>query len=94
MGSFSFQASKHITCGEGGMVTTNNDDYALALRRISGKILEDAMDSCNWLTPQYTPDECEHTYWAVAARMVNPKITWYDFRRKFMELGGDGIYSA
>lgn len=36
MASFSFQASKHLTSGEGGMVTTNNDDFALQLRRISG----------------------------------------------------------
>jgi perosamine synthetase len=28
LASFSFQNSKHITCGEGGMVTTNNPDYA------------------------------------------------------------------
>ncbi len=155
MSSFSFQASKHLTSGEGGMVTTNNDDYALKLRRISGlgygsismkkaritkddiqdpayerhiqlgwnyrmsdvvgavalaqtermeelvairtesgKILEDAIKGCNWLIPQYTPEECVHAYWAVAVRMVNPKFTWYDFRRKFMELGGDGIYAA
>ena len=36
MSSFSFQASKHLTSGEGGMVTTNSDEYALQLRRISG----------------------------------------------------------
>ena len=155
MGSFSFQASKHLTCGEGGMVTTNDDNLALQLRRISGlgygsitmnkaritkddiqdpkyerhvalgwnyrmsdlvgavglaqtermdelvamrmacgKIWEDALAGCDWLIPQYTPAECVHSYWAVAVRMVNPKITWYDFRKKFMELGGDGIYSA
>ena len=155
MSSFSFQASKHLTSGEGGMVTTDIDEYALQLRRISGlgygsitmekaritkddiqdpkyerhvalgwnyrmsdvvgavalaqtermeelcdmrkvcgKIIEDAMAGCDWLIPQYTPAECEHAYWAVAVRMVNPNITWYDFRRKFMELGGDGIYSA
>jgi len=28
LASFSFQNSKHITCGEGGMVTTNDPDYA------------------------------------------------------------------
>lgn len=28
MASFSFQNSKHITCGEGGMVTTSNREYA------------------------------------------------------------------
>lgn len=36
MASFSFQASKHLTSGEGGMVTTNNDEYGLNLRRFSG----------------------------------------------------------
>lgn len=155
MASFSFQVSKHLTSGEGGMVTTNNDDFALQLRRISGlgygsitmkkaritkddiqdpayerhvalgwnyrmsdvvgavalaqtermdelcairmesgRILEDAIGGCSWLIPQYTPAECVHAYWSVSVRMVNPKISWYDFRRKFMELGGDGIYSA
>lgn len=33
--SFSFQASKHITCGEGGMLTTNNEDLANNARRFS-----------------------------------------------------------
>ncbi|MCX7970938.1 MAG: DegT/DnrJ/EryC1/StrS family aminotransferase, partial [Negativicutes bacterium] len=33
MGSFSLQSSKHITSGEGGIVITDNPDYALAVRR-------------------------------------------------------------
>jgi perosamine synthetase len=33
--SYSFQASKHITCGEGGMLTTNDDDLADKARRFS-----------------------------------------------------------
>jgi len=33
--SFSFQASKHLTCGEGGMLTTNREEYADAARRFS-----------------------------------------------------------
>jgi len=33
--SFSFQASKHITCGEGGMLTTDNEDFANNARRFS-----------------------------------------------------------
>ena len=155
MSSFSFQASKHLTSGEGGMVTTNDDELALQLRRFSGlgygsitmkkaritkddiqnpayerhvalgwnyrmsdvvgavalaqtermeelcdmrkasgKIIEQAAEGCDWLIPQYTPAECEHAYWAVAIRMANPDISWYDFRKKFMEFGGDGIYAA
>lgn len=33
--SFSFQSSKHITSGEGGMVTTNDAELALAIRRFN-----------------------------------------------------------
>lgn len=33
--SFSFQASKHITCGEGGMLVTNNQEFADKARRFS-----------------------------------------------------------
>jgi perosamine synthetase len=33
--SYSFQASKHITCGEGGMLITSDDDLADKARRFS-----------------------------------------------------------
>lgn len=33
--SFSFQSSKHLTCGEGGMLITNDDDLADRARRFS-----------------------------------------------------------
>jgi perosamine synthetase len=32
LGCFSLYATKNIMCGEGGMVTTNNDEYAAAIR--------------------------------------------------------------
>lgn len=35
MASFSFQNSKHMTCGEGGMVTTNNLEYADRVARFA-----------------------------------------------------------
>lgn len=35
LASFSFQNSKHITCGEGGMVTTSNQEYADRVARFA-----------------------------------------------------------
>jgi perosamine synthetase len=35
MASFSFQRTKHMTCGEGGMVITNSQKYADAIRQFS-----------------------------------------------------------
>mgnify|MGYP003143661705 FL=1 len=34
--SWSFENSKHITCGEGGIITTNNEQYAEMCRKIGG----------------------------------------------------------
>jgi perosamine synthetase len=35
-GSFSFENSKHISCGEGGMLITDDENLALLARRIGG----------------------------------------------------------
>ena len=156
MASFSFQSSKHITSGEGGMVITNNQDLADKVRRFNslgyagvsagkGKITKkdiqdpayerhvtlgfnyrmpelcaavalaqvermeelvqkridvaglysDALDGCKWLTPQKVPQEYKHSYWTYVLKLAdNVDFSWYDFRNKYMELGGDGVYAA
>ena len=37
-----------------------------------------------------------NTYWTFAARFMgeNKSIHWHEFRKKYMEFGGDGIYAA
>lgn len=155
MSSFSFQSSKHMTAGEGGIVTTNNPDLAVKLRRFSGlgygsisiekgRISKDdiqsptyerhialgwnyrpsdlcaavalgqleridelvemrvisarhfiqAIEGVHWLTPQYVPDGYENSYWSFTVRLDTAKVGWQEFRKKFIELGGDGIYGA
>lgn len=37
VGCFSFYASKHISCGEGGMITTNDDELASRIRLYRGQ---------------------------------------------------------
>lgn len=36
MASYSFENTKHLSCGEGGMVITNNEEYAERARKIGG----------------------------------------------------------
>ncbi|MDB9872900.1 hypothetical protein OAD02_06320, partial [Alphaproteobacteria bacterium] len=38
--------------------------------------------------------DCEHAYWTLACRFIHKKITWENFRKKFIENGGSGIYSS
>jgi len=155
LSSFSLQATKHITAGEGGVVCTDDPELADRVRKFSvlgystvsatvGKITKDdiqnpdferhvqlgynyrmpelcaavalgqlehaeelverrmdaaslfieAMRGCEWLKPQVTPEGYVNSYWALAVRLVHPTLAWKDFRKKFMELGGDGIYAA
>jgi perosamine synthetase len=155
MASYSFQSSKHVTSGEGGIVITNNDNYALKLRRYTGlgyasiglekaRItksdiqdpgyerhaslgwnyrmsdlcgavalaqverldelvemrviaaghLDKAVKKADWLQPQFVPEGFKHSYWTYVVKIKDDRINWYDFRNKYMELGGDGIYAA
>lgn len=153
--SFSFQASKHMTAGEGGIVTTNDEELALKLRQYSGlgygsigvnkgRITKDdiqsptferhvvlgwnyrpsdlcgavalaqlerleelvemrkraashfseAIEGISWLKPQKVPEGYVHSYWAFVVELDTDRVAWQEFRKKFMELGGDGIYGA
>ena len=156
--SFSFQSSKHISCGEGGMITTDDEALATRIRQMSslgyaavsggagkskitreviqdpqylrhssvgwnyrmGEIsaavllgqverieelvqtrldsaaaLADAARGCAWLVPQATPADHVHSYWTYVCRLADDvAFTWYDFRKKYLELGGDGFYGA
>jgi perosamine synthetase len=156
--SFSFQASKHMTCGEGGMVITDDERLATAIRRLgslgygavgakagqskiaretiqdpaylrhastgwnyrlsdlcsavllgqlerleqlvevrlaAARCFADSLGACDWLVPQATPAGFVHSYWTFACALApGAPCTWYEFRDKYLELGGDGVYGA
>ena len=155
--SFSFQSSKHLTCGEGGMVTTDDEELAAGIRRFSSlgyaavgagagkakitretiqdpayerhisvgfnyrmpelcaavvlgqleridelvemrvasaRLFAEAAAGCGWLTPQAVPEGYVHAYWTYVLRLDRDDVSWYDFRDRYRDLGGDGIYAA
>ena len=158
--SYSFENSKHMSCGEGGMIITNNKSYAkkcrkfgghgfknleaeegrvkanldifqnpnykrhdeigynyrlseilssialaqlerldelVQLRKDSAEIFLDVIKDYDFLIPQFTPDYSENSYWALGVKYEgNEKlgVSWYDFRKAYMDNGGDGIYGA
>jgi len=157
MASFSFQGSKHMTCGDGGILVTDNRDLAdrvrraavlgyptlsgeagkgalpedvrfhptfarhatigynfrmpevaaavaladlerldqlVEMRQISASFFDEAIGACSWIVPQATPPEYINSYWSYAARLTDNGPDWVQFRRKFVELGGDGFYGA
>lgn len=155
--SYSTENSKHIATGDGGIVVTDNEDHAVAMRkygslgyaamksgdgriRINKDIFQDpsykrhdalglnyrmpevaaalglaqtermehfvnlrvaigelylkALQSCDYLIPQRTPEGWLNTYWTFAAKYERKDLTWQQFRKKYIEFGGDGIYAA
>jgi len=158
-GSWSFENSKQLTCGDGGIVTCNDEKLATIIRKIGGlgfksltaesgrvRTDRDKLQNPNWdrfdeigynyrmnqmgaavalaqmeraqyfidlrrgmglaytdalsnselLTPQRVLDGYYHTYYTFSAKFNGEKlgVSWKDFRKKYIELGGDGIYAA
>ena len=153
--SFSFQSSKHLTAGEGGMIVTNDACLAERIRQVgslgyagvsankakitkediqdpnysrhlsmgwnyripelcaavglaqveranellqarieAGKKFSDIFDSCEWLKGMYVGPEYECSYWTAVAYIDRPDVSWHEFRDKYRQMGGDGIYAA
>ncbi len=160
MASFSFENTKHLSCGEGGAITTNSEYYAEKVRKIGGhgfknlkaeegrvrlnadlfqhpdykrhdclgwnyrmtefsaaialaqlerieelidlriksaEFFIDVMNDTNFLIPQFIPSHCTNTYYTLGV-LYNGKeeigVSWQDFRKTYVEEGGDGIYGA
>ena len=153
--SYSFQSSKHLTAGEGGMLCTDSQQHAdiarkfqslgyravgatkhkidkkeiqdpgylrhevlgwnyrmsdltaavvlgqiersdelIGVRRMVGQRIFSEIKDVTWLRPQLSYENSEHSFWAAPILLDRKDITWQQFRNKFMEFGGKGIYAA
>ena len=54
----------------------------------------DALDGCNWIVPQKTLAGDRNSYYTFGAKLLSDDIEWTTFRKKYVELGGSGIYAA
>jgi len=161
-GSFSFQLTKHLSTGDGGILITDSENLAEKMRKFGGlgfrhiradrrtikknrdlfqnpdylrhdmvgvnyrmseltaavglaqvekidflvkkrqamakeyvRVIKNA--KCEWLIPQKSPKGFVNSYYTFVALYDGEKrfgASWYDFRKKYMEFGGDGIYAA
>jgi perosamine synthetase len=64
-------------------------------RKAVARLFLDAAAGCKWLIPQYVPDYVVHSYWTTVFKLdESVPFSWYDFRSKYRELGGDGVYAC
>jgi perosamine synthetase len=67
-------------------------------RRIAvAKMFDEAIQGCDWIVPQYIPEEYKHSYYTYSFEYRGLEIlgiSWKDFYKMYTEMGGDGFYSA
>ncbi len=160
MGCFSFERTKHLGIGEGGIVITNDEGLAERVRKFGGigyknlrakegrmqitpstfqdpdykrhdffgwnyrmteicaavalaqvervdelvqqrqaiaRLYDEAIEGCEWIIPQKNLEGVVNSYYTYAVRYEGEAalgVPWKEFYKKYIELGGDGFYSA
>jgi len=83
-------------CAAMGLAQLDKIEMLLEKRIAIAKLYEDAIQGCDWLIPQKTPENIEHSYWTYVMKLdVNQKnITWMEFRECYRNNGGDRFYGT
>jgi perosamine synthetase len=77
-----------------GLAQTERIDFFVDLRTKIAAAYEEAISGCEYLVPQKVPDGYKSTYWSFAVRYKRDDVSWQEFRKKYIEFGGDGIYAC
>lgn len=77
-----------------GLAQTERMDFFVQIRKDIAEMYREALGNCGYLVPQKTPPGYGNTWWCFACRYLRTDVSWQDFRRKYIEFGGDGIYAA
>jgi len=83
-------------CAAVGLAQCEQIEKFVNLRKKMGKDYLDVINGSDILIPQKVQKNFTHTYWSFGARFAGQEkgISWQEFRKKYMEFGGDGIYAA
>jgi perosamine synthetase len=70
-------------------------EYFINLRRLAGLKYSESILGSNLLEAQKNIAGTNNSYYTFSSRFTETKnVRWETFRKKYMEFGGDGIYSA
>ena len=77
-----------------GIAQLNKANLFLKKRIMIGKSYEKIANKYSWIIFQKTPKHYKHSYWTFAFYLETKKISWFEFRKQFIEFGGDKFYAA
>lgn len=71
---------------------------SLVLRRQTvAKMFDEAIEGCDWMIKQKTPEGYIHSYYTYAVRYYGDEkrgLSWKEFYDRYKTMGGDGFYAA
>ena len=77
-----------------GLAQTEKYEYFVDTRESIGLAMRDVVLDCEFMIPQKKIDGSRNTYWTFASRFTHEDVGWQEFRKKFMENGGESIYGC
>ena len=77
-----------------GLAQTEKYEHFIDTRESIGLAMRDAVLDCEFMIPQKKVDGSRNTYWTFASRFTHEDVGWQEFRKKFMENGGESIYGC
>ena len=83
-------------CAAMGLAQIEKIDDLIEKRIAIAELYEKSIEGCNWLTPQKTPKDILHSYWAFVLKLdvIRSSISWLEFRERFRSNGGERFYGA
>jgi perosamine synthetase len=83
-------------CAAMGLGQLNKIDYLIKNRIQIATLYMEAIEGCNWLIPQKTPEYIVNSYWTFVMKLDEEKanISWKQFRNLYLKNGGDKFYGA
>jgi len=83
-------------CAAIGLAQCERIEEFVNLRIKMAKEYLDIISNSDLLIPQKVQEEFTNVYWTFAVKFTgqNKGILWQEFRKKYIEFGGDGIYAA
>lgn len=77
-----------------GIAQIKKANFFLKKRILVGSGYEKIAKKYTWVKYQKTPKYFCHSYWTFAFYFETKKISWYEFRKKFINYGGEKFYAA
>ncbi len=84
-------------CAAIGLGQFERIEKIIERRQESAQLFSDAIDGCGWMVQQYVPEGYVNSYYTFAVDYKgedNIGVSWKEFYASYVEMGGDGFYSA